>query len=191
MAFDASCACPYAVAMRNFGPRVQLARAQAAVRLHALGLGPTMLIAVGVVIAMAAVPLLATGHSWIALAVLLIGLLVSALGRTAAPERIRALSATFDLIVFAGVPFGFALGDPSRAVAASFLLFGLIALGAASLIANTNRTLAETDRAACIVAFMLTCAFPVWFSLVAYVLGVSCFAAAGARIALVLVRRPA
>ena len=177
--------------MRNFESRIQQARTQAAARLNASALGPTGLIAVGFIIAVATVPLLATGHSWIALTVLLIGLLVSALGRTNAPERGRALSATLDLIVFAGVPFGFALGDPSRAVAASFLLFGLITLGAASLIANANRTLAETDRAACIVAFALACSFPLWFSLAAYVLGIACFAAAGARIALAMMRRPA
>lgn len=177
--------------MHKFGYLIRQARAHAAARLNVLGAGPIALIVTGFVAAMAAVPLLETGHSWIALAVLLLGLLLSALGRTGAPERSRALSATFDLVVFAGVPFGFALGDPSRAIAASFLLFGLIALGAASLIANANRTLAETDRTACVVAFALACAFPLWFSLVAYVLGISCFAAAGARIALALMRSPA
>jgi hypothetical protein len=167
---------------------LQYARATVAARLNAAGFGPTVLIAAGFVVAMASVPLLATAHSWIALPVLLVGLSIAALGRTNAQERGQALSATFDLVVFAGVPFGFALGDPSRAVAASFLLFGLISLGAASLIANANRTLAETDRAACIAAFALGCAFPIWFSLVAYVLGISCFAAAGARIALASMR---
>ncbi|HTT97373.1 MAG TPA: hypothetical protein VMF58_04950 [Rhizomicrobium sp.] len=170
---------------------VQYTRATTAARLNASGVGDFALIAIGFVVAMAAAPLLATGHSWIALPVLLGGLLIAALGRTAATERVKALSATFDLVVFAGVPFGFALGDPSRAVAASFLLFGLIALGAASLVANANRALAETDRLACIVAFALMCAFPLWFSLVAYVLGISCFAAAGARVALALMRSTA
>jgi hypothetical protein len=167
---------------------VRYARATVAARLDASGIGPVALIGAGFVLSLATIPLLATGHSWIALPLLLAGLLISAIGRTRASERIRALSTTFDLVVFASVPFGFALGDPGRAVAASFLLFGLVALGAASLIASANRTLGETDRAACIVAFALACAFPLWFGLVAYVLGISCFAAAGARIALALIR---
>jgi len=177
--------------MHGFVSFVQYARATAAARLNASGVGSMVLIAAGFIVALATVPLLATGHSWIALPVLLIGLLLSALGRTTSSEHIKALSATFDLVVFAGLPFGFALGDPARAVAASFLLFGLIGLGAASLIANANRTLAETDRVACIVAFTLACVFPLWFGLIAYVLGISCFAAAGARIALALMRSTA
>jgi hypothetical protein len=174
--------------MHGFVSFILYTRATTAARLNASGVGANMLILAGFLLAIAAVPLLATGHSGITLPVLLFGLLFAALGRTTASARARALSATLDLIVFAGVPFGFALGDPARAVAASFALFGLIALGAASLIARADRTLAETDRVACIVAFALACAFPLWFSLVAYVLGISCFAAAGARIALALTR---
>lgn len=177
--------------MHGLSSFVQNARTRGAARLGTSGVGSNLLIAIGFVLAMATVPLLAGGHSWIALPVLLAGLLLAALGRTSATARAKALSATFDLVVFAGVPFGFALGDPGHAVAASFLLFGLIALGAVSLVANANRTLAETDRAACIVAFILMCAFPLWFGLVAYVLGISCFAAAGARVSLALMRRPA
>jgi hypothetical protein len=177
--------------MRNISPRIQQARAQVASRLAALGAGASVLIAAGFVVGLGAMPLIATGHSWIALPVLLFGLVLAMIGRTNAGQRGRSLSATFDLIVFAGVPFGFALADPGRALAASFLLFGSIALGAASLVANANCTLAETDRAACVAAFALACVFPLWFSLLAYALGIVCFAAAGARIAWMLARSAA
>jgi hypothetical protein len=174
--------------MLNIAPLIMQTRARAAARMAAFGIGAMALIAGGFVVGLAAMPLVATSHSWIALPVLLLGLVLAAIGRTNADERRRPLSAALDLIVFAGVPFGFALADPGRALAASFLLFGLIALGAASLIANANRTLAETDRVACIVALALACMFPLWFSLFAYALGIVCFSAAGARIAWTLTR---
>lgn len=174
--------------MRDISLRIERARAQVAARFAAFGIGASVLIAAGFVMGLAAMPLVAAGHSWIALPVLLSGLVFAAIGRTNAGQRGGLLSATLDLIVFASVPFGFALADPGRALAASFLLFGLIALGAASLIANAERTLAETDRIACIVAFALACVFPLWFSLVAYALGIVCFAVAGARVAWMLTR---
>ena len=177
--------------MHNLASRIVQTRAQGALRLAALGIGANALIAAGFVVGLAAMPLVATGHDWIALPVLLLGLVLAAVGRTNADERSRSLSATFDLIVFAGLPYGFALADPSRALAAAFLLFALIALGAASLVTNASRTLSETDRVACIVAFAMACVFPLWFSLVAYALGIVCFAVAGARIAWMLTRSAA
>ncbi len=57
-----------------------------------------------------------------------------------------------------------------------------------SLLANTDRAIAIVDTLVCVAAFAFACLFPVWFSLIAYVLGVFCFAAAGTRIALILTR---
>lgn len=163
-------------------------RMQAAAQLAARRIVPGAVIAAGFVVALAAMPLIATGHSWSALAALLLGLALSAVGRTSASERDRNLSAALDLVVFASVPFAFALADPARALASSFLLFGLIAAGGASLFANANRSIVTLDAIICVVAFALACLLPGSFSLIAYVLGVFCFVAAGARIALVLTR---
>jgi hypothetical protein len=174
--------------MLEFVSRIERVRAQAATQLAARGIATGAMITAGFIIALAAMPLVATGHSWIALAALLLGLALSAVGRTTAGERIWHLSAALDLVVFASVPFAFALADPSRALAASFLLFGFIAAGSASLFANSNRAIATLDALVCIAAFAVACLVPVWFSLIAYVLGVFCFAAAGTRIALVLTR---
>jgi hypothetical protein len=176
--------------MLEFVSRIERVRAQAATQLAARGIASGAMITTGFIIALAAMPLIATGHSEIAVAALLLGSALSVLGRTTASERIWHLSAALDLVVFASVPFAFAfaLADPSRALAASFLLFGFIAAGSASLFANSNRAIATLDALVCIAAFAVACLVPVWFSLIAYVLGVFCFAAAGTRIALVLTR---
>jgi hypothetical protein len=174
--------------MLEFVSRIERVRAQAATQLAARGIASGAMITTGFIIALAAMPLIATGHSEIAVAALLLGSALSVLGRTTASERIWHLSAALDLVVFASVPFALALADPSRALAASFLLFGFIAAGSASLFANSNRAIATLDALVCIAAFAVACLVPVWFSLIAYVLGVFCFAAAGTRIALVLTR---
>ncbi len=164
------------------------ARARVVGRIAAFGIAGNVLIAMGFVLGLAAMPLIATGHSSIALPVLLFGFALASIGRSGAGERSKSLSGTFDLIVLAGVPFGFALGDPSRAVASCFVMFALIAAGAASLFAVSNRGLDRWDRAICLSAFAIACVFPLWFGLIAYVLGIFCFSAAGARIALALTR---
>jgi hypothetical protein len=174
--------------MQDFVSRIEELRVQAATRLAALGLRSRVLVAMGFVIGLAAMPLIATGHGWIALPVLLSGIVLAAIGRTNTSPRGEEFSASLDLIVLASVPFGFALADPARALAAAFLLFALIAAGAASLFANANRTLPVIDRALCVVALALACAFPLWFSLIAYALGIIGFAAAGTRMALAVTR---
>jgi hypothetical protein len=174
--------------MQDFVSRIEELRVQAATRLAALGLRSRVLVAMGFVIGLAAMPLVATGHSWIALPVLLLGFFLAAIGRTNTSPRGEEFSASLDLIVLASVPFGFALADPARALAAAFLLFALIAAGAASLFANADRTLPAMDRAICIAAFAFACVFPIWFSLTAYALGIIGFAAAGTRVALAVTR---
>lgn len=116
---------------------------------------------------MAALPAIATGHGWIGLAFFLAGRALAFLG---------ARSLALDLIALAGMPFAFALADPPRAVAASFLMFGFVAVAA-------SRRLDWTEEAVCTAGLAAACLMPSWFSLIAYGTGVACFALAGLRIA--------
>jgi hypothetical protein len=110
---------------------------------------------------------------------------------TAATDMGALLEAVFGVIVAAGIPFGFALADPGRALAAAFLILGFVASGSASLafVAIAARRGLMSIRPGFIestetfFALALACAFPNWFSVIAYVLGALCFAAAGMRIA--------
>lgn len=135
--------------------------------LEALRQHPFAMRVAGFVFGLAALPLVALGHSWIALVVIVIG-------RAAAlvePDEV------FDAIFLAGLPFAFALADPSRAVAASFLLFGLVA------VLSVSRRLDRFDALAGCAAAIAACLFPNWFSLIAYALGVAGFVVAGLRFA--------
>jgi hypothetical protein len=123
--------------------------------------------AAGLAFGLAALPAIALGHSWI-------GLVLVAASRAAAfvePDEV------LDAIVLAGLPFAFALADPSRAVAASFSLFGFIVLLAVC------RRLDRIEALVCTAAAVVACVFPAWFSLVAYALGIAGFVVAGMRFA--------
>lgn len=74
-------------------------------------------------------------------------------------------------------PFGFALADPSRALAAMFLTFALAVLA----VLGRGHVSAVTWLVA--VALLLSCILPDYFSLLAYLIGITAFVAAGQGIA--------
>lgn len=160
----------------------------AAARLTAHGVGSLVVVVGALVSGLAAMPSIARGHFWLGLVLIFFSRLIDAIGQVGASARERRLAAAFELIVLASVPFAFALGDPASALSATLLLFGLIAAGASSLFANDARALKRSDAFICFGAFVLACLRPQWFALIAYVLALFCFIAAGARIAFALTR---
>jgi hypothetical protein len=111
--------------------------------------------------------------------------LAAATARGSEAANRLALICVFDSVVIAGLPFAFALGDPARALACVFLVFAL-SVNIASAFA-----FAKGDGPArggiwnteIIIAIAFACVFPEHFAIVAYVLGVLCFVASGARVA--------
>jgi phosphatidylglycerophosphate synthase len=110
------------------------------------------------------------------------------------------LDIALDFIVYAAIPFAFALADPSRALAASFLIFSFMATSATFLsfaIFAAKRGLNTdlrgqkslyylgglTEGSETFLAFAIACVRPDWFSIVAYVFGALCFVTAGTRVA--------
>ena len=170
---------------------IGLLRADAAARLAALGVNSIQLIAGGFVAGLAALPSIATGRFWLVAAFILLSRAMAWIGGVNANARGADLASAFELIVLASIPFAFALRDPSSGLSASLLLFAMIAAGAASLFANSNRRLSRLDVAICVAAFVLACLRPDWFALIAYLLSLFCFVSAGARIALAFTRSDA
>jgi hypothetical protein len=160
----------------------------AAARLASLGANSLVLVIAALIAGLAALPSIARGHFWLGLALILLSRLIAVLGQVGVSAREQRLAAAFEIVFLGSVPFAFALGDPTSALSATLLLFGLIAAGAVSLFANEVRALARSDVAVCVVAFALACLRPQWFALIAYMLALFCFAAAGVRIALALTR---
>ncbi|HEX3674716.1 MAG TPA: hypothetical protein VHU87_10615, partial [Rhizomicrobium sp.] len=151
--------------------------AGAGARLPGLGARGDMMSVVAFAVGLAAIPVLAVQHYWIGLALILLNRLIGALVDAAAPRvtgRGAFLDMTFDLIVFAGLPFGFALGDPSHALAACFLVFAIAASGASAVFFNVQATsstggivfgyvgriMEDTELT---LAFAVACIMPGWF----------------------------
>ncbi len=100
------------------------------------------------------------------------------------------LDLVLSLVVSAAVPFGFALAMPDRALAAMFLMVGLVARAAAlTEPAQAGGALAQgaslVGKSELFAAFALACVFPNWFSMIAYIIGIACFISAGSRVAAV------
>lgn len=168
----------------------------AAKRVAALGIGANAWTLAGFVLGLAAAASIASGRPLIGLAFLALNRLCDgldgAVARQTKPTDLGGfLDIALDLIVFAGVPFAFALADPSRALAAIFLVFSFVASGstvlAYGLVAARRGLPTETvglvENSETTIAFALACIFPASFSIVAYVLGMLCFVTAGMRVA--------
>ncbi|HEY0105474.1 MAG TPA: CDP-alcohol phosphatidyltransferase family protein [Rhizomicrobium sp.] len=133
-----------------------------------------------------------------ALALLAAAALIDALdGPLARAERATPFGAYLDMVLSAvasaGIAFAFGLAAPERALAAMFLMLGLVArtaaeagvvrIAAAGLASLLGRAAGLIGKSELFVAFALACLFPDWFSVIAYLLGILCFAAAGSRLA--------
>ena len=136
-------------------------------------------------------------HAYYAgLALLALNRLISALANACAREKGKTplnamLDTVLDVIVNAGVVLAFAQADPSRALAAAFLLFALATMWAATLESTSGgETWSLIGHSETFVGFAVACMRPEWFSLICYVMGTIAFIGTGLRIADAATRRP-
>jgi phosphatidylglycerophosphate synthase len=162
-----------------------------------LGIRADWVTVAGLVTAFVAMILVGRGLYLAGLAAILINRVLDgldgAVARQTTPTELGAyLDAVFDTLFFASIPFAFALADPERAIAASFLIFGSMSAGASAWIfmAFTQRGESAAMPIASIVeslvmvlGFIVACILPARFSIVAYLLGFATFVVAGIRIA--------
>jgi phosphatidylglycerophosphate synthase len=179
------------------------AMAPVAARLSRAQVSANMLTVAGFVAGLGAVAAIASHNHWWGLGLLAANRLTAALDGplarlTRATDLGTFLETVFGIFVAAGVAFAFALADPSRAVAAAFLIFSFVVSGSTSLafVAIAGRRGIATIRSGVIestetfLALAIACAHPDWFSVIAYMLGALCFVSAGARIAEAVVNFP-
>src|SRR5579872_1506738 len=102
-------------------------------------------------------------HSWIGAGLLAVGLAAAGLGQAGRVLMLGVLA----------LPFGFALADAPRALAAMFLIFALAVL---AVLQRGHVSLVTWLAAA---GLLLAAIFPDRFSLLAYLIGVAAFVAAG------------
>jgi phosphatidylglycerophosphate synthase len=114
------------------------------------------------------------------------------------------LDIVLDFVIYAAVPFAFALADPAaNALAAAFLIFSFIGTGSSFLayaIMAAKRGVATelrgrkslyylgglTEGTETIVAFVLACLLPAWFPWIALVFGLLCWLTTATRIAVAM-----
>jgi hypothetical protein len=112
----------------------------------------------------------------------------------AGPQNGVAAISIADLLIYAALAFAFAIADPSRALAACFLLLGIVVLAGCSVLFGAKPSAAPGASLAIgivvFVAIALCCIWPERFSLVAYLFGLLCFPLAGTFAAAALARGP-
>lgn len=125
---------------------------------------PLLLAGLGLLAAAIAVAL---HQPWIGAGLMLLGVVAAGV---AGPSPLLPLGLML-------LPFGFALADPSRALAAMFLTFALAVL----TVLGKAHVSAVTWLVA--GALLLACLLPDYFSLLAYLIGVTAFVAVGQGVA--------
>ena len=155
-------------------PRFESIRTQLVARAAASGVSPAAFNIAAFAVSLLALPLIARDYYAAGLAVFLLGRLLAVLVTAELGTRQRMV---LDSIVYASVPFAFALADPTRAPAACFLLFGFVAVCSVS---ETQVRL--VDALICAAAFAIACFVPSWFGVIAYGIGIACFVVTGVRL---------
>jgi hypothetical protein len=149
-------------------------------RVVADGIAPTALAIAAFAVSLMALPLIAREYYAAGFATFLLGrsINVLAVADEAGNRSGSAPRVVLDCIAYASVPFAFALADPTRALAASFLLFGFVVINSVS-----EKRVRRLDALTGVAAFAIICFAPAWFGVIAYSLGVACFAVTGFRLA--------
>ena len=146
-------------------------------------LNALFLVVIAFAIGLAAIPAIALRYYIPGLALFALSRPVAGLAQAAARQSGEPADYAlgFDGVVFAGVPFAFALADPSHALASVFLLFAIAALSAGALAIQHPRLL--TRNTEIFIGVAVACALPDHYALIAYILGALCFVYAGSLLA--------
>lgn len=180
--------------------------APVAARVAALGIGANRLTVAAFLCGAAALFDISHRYYLVGLAFLILARLLDMLdGRVAGLKGNTVLGAylkqVLDVIITTAIPFAFALAEPGRALAAMFLMLGLVARAGAMdtaalptgpdpVVIYFGRVGRLIEKTELFIAFALVCVFPQWFSIIAYALGILCFIAVGGRVATATVHRP-
>jgi len=169
------------------------------------GVGANAVTIVGFVIGLGALAALAQQRYGLGLGLLLLNRLFDGLDGALARQRGLSdlggfLDIVLDFIVYAGVPFAFALADPAaNALAAAFLILSFVGTGSSFLayaVMAARRGITTelrgrkslyylgglTEGTETILAFVLACLLPAWFPLIAWIFGALCWLTTATRV---------
>ena len=170
-------------------------------RIAALGVGGDALTTSGFVIGIAALPAIGRHAYLLGLGLIALSRICDVVGIAVSQVKGSTRSGIYlervlEFIWTASVPFAFALAQPDRALAAMYLMLGLVARAAALSDESKLKSGALTigaeflGKSETFLAYALACVFPAWFSIIAYALGTACFVMTGIRVAASEIQRP-
>jgi len=171
------------------------------------GLSANAVTVVGFLIGLGAAAAIAGRAYLLGLGLLLLNRLLDGLDGAVARRRGLTdlggfLDIVLDFLIYAAVPFAFALADPgANALAAAFLIFSFVGTGSSFLafaIMAAKRGIATdlrgqkslyylgglTEGTETILVFVLACLWPAWFPWIALVFGLLCWLTTATRIAI-------
>lgn len=186
-------------------PRIRPMLRMAAWQCRRRGVVADQVTIAGFLVGIATVPLLATGHPWLALTGLLLNRLADGLdgelARLDTPTDAGGfLDISLDFVFYAVFPLGFALADPARnALPAAILIASFVGTGASFLafaVQAGKRSITSPDFAykslyyldglaegtETIICFVLMCLFPGQFTVFAWSFAALCLVTAANRI---------
>jgi phosphatidylglycerophosphate synthase len=170
-----------------------------AARCIARGFSANAVTVIGFGIGLLAMLFIATGHEFIGLILLLLNRTADGMDgaiarRTRPTERGGYLDIVLDFLIYAGVPFAFAVAHPEHALAAAFLIFSFVGTGTSFLaFAIFNREAPRlgkafhylgglTEGTETIAFFVLVLLFPATFGIAAWIFGALCWVTTVGRI---------
>lgn len=154
-------------------PRPEAGFDYLAARLPALP--PTVMRAAAGAGLLAGIVTIAWRHPWIGGGLLLVGFLADGLA-LALLRRVETSARPLLPFGLLAAPFGFALTDPAWALAAMFLMF---ALSVHLLLCGVPLNRVRLIHWLAAAGLLLACVLPDRFSIIAYLVGIACFASAG------------
>lgn len=185
-------------------PVIDIPLARAGRALARRGVHPDAVSFVGLGLGIAAAAALAIRLDWVALLLLLANRLCDgldgAVARNVGGSDLGGFyDIVFDFLFYSGMVFGFALGRPDHALAASFLIFSFVGTGASFLafaIVAAKRGLATevrgkkaffhvgglTEGTETILMLAAICLFPMAFDWIAFGFGTLCWLTTAGRI---------
>jgi phosphatidylglycerophosphate synthase len=170
-----------------------------AARCIARGFSANAVTLIGFGIGILAMLLVAAGHDFIGLILLLLNRTADGVDgaiarRTHPTERGGYLDIVFDFLIYSGVPFAFAVGHPEHALAAAFLIFSFVGTGTSFLAFAIFKRDAPrlgkafhylgglTEGTETIAFFALVLLFPDAFGVASWIFGALCWVTTAGRI---------
>jgi len=161
-------------------------------RLAQAGARGRSLMVLALIYAAAATAFVAAHAGWFAVIFVVLNRVTAELANVSEHRKPVHVVDLSDLVLYAALTFGFAVANPDSALAATFLLLGIVifavCLAQAQVKSTADRTMRTIVGLVLFAAAAVACLKPETFDLIAYASGLACFPSAGMLAATIAIR---